>query len=159
MTEDALRIHGVPDYRAAIMHKPLPIFTKPDRSADNASCSRSNRIPYPCRFTAVDGDHVEAAGRRHPVTLQIVLGGENQFALLGRRDAGGRTAMAAIGAQAHFDEYQHVALLHDQIDFTALAAKIALDQDVAALLKITAGRVFATLAGILLCRTRTEEIR
>ncbi|GGI55339.1 hypothetical protein GCM10011430_25130 [Oxalicibacterium solurbis] len=67
--------------------------------------------------------------------------------------------MAAIGAQAHFDENQHVTLLHDQIDLAALAAKIALDQCQAALSKIIARRIFSALAGILPCRTRTKEIR
>src|SRR5690606_18474877 len=85
MTEDALRIHGVPDYRAAVVRKPLPIFTKPSSGSRARPRSRRNRIPDPVGFISVDRDHVETAGRRYPIALQIMLGGENQLSLLGRR--------------------------------------------------------------------------
>src|SRR5690606_21491432 len=113
---------------AAVVRKPLPIFTKPSSGSRARPRSRRNRIPDPVGFISVDRDHVETAGRRYPIALQIMLGGENQLSLLGRRHAGSRTAVSTIGTQTHFDENQHVSVLHDQIDLAALAAKIALDR-------------------------------
>src|SRR5437660_77720 len=76
-----------------------------DYRGEIAASGRSgfNRILQPVELRAVDRDHVEAAWRRLPVALQVNLGGEDQARLLGRRNAGRRAAMAAVGALAHFD--------------------------------------------------------
>jgi hypothetical protein len=45
--------------------------------------------------------------------------------LLGAGDAGRRTAVAGVAAQAHFDEDEHLPILADQVDLAAAAAIVA----------------------------------
>ena len=85
-------------------------------------------VAQPCEMVAIDGDHVEAAGRHTGKAQQIHLGGAHQAADLGGGDAGGGAAMFAGGTLAHFDEDEGVAVLHDQIDLAALAGEIGLDE-------------------------------
>ena len=69
---------------------------------------------------AVDGQHVEAAGRQHRKTQQVVLRGQHQAALFGRGDAGRRAAVDGRAALAHLDEDQRaVALAHPEVDLAA----------------------------------------
>lgn len=124
------------------------------RSADRLC---GNGIPDPVGFVALDCDHVEPACRRHPITLQVMLGRDNQFSLLGWRHTGSRTAMTASLAQTDFDENQHVTFAHDQIDFAALAEKIALDKHQSLTLQIGERRIFAALSGFLFGRAGTKK--
>lgn len=59
---------------------------------------------------------------------QPMPGGENQAALLGRRDAGGGTAKVGAGATAHLDKYRVRPVAADEIDLAALDAEVARQQ-------------------------------
>ena len=76
------------------------------------------------------------------MSLQVNLCGIDQSFLLGTADAGGGTAEFAIATQADFDEHQHFAILHDEIDFTGLATKIPFQQVQTLLLQIDQGLIF-----------------
>src|SRR5437879_5471487 len=90
--------------------------------------SSTNRILEPCQNITLDCHHVEPAGWRHFKTSQINLCSQDQPGLLGRRDAGCCAAVPAVGALADFNEYERTMLLHYQVDFAALAAKIPFQQ-------------------------------
>jgi len=94
---------------------------------------------------SIECHHVEPARGRLAKALQIRLGRDNQSCLLTRRDAGRSAAMAGIGALSDFNENQDFALLHDEIDFPTLAAKIALAQHQSLLLQIKQRIVFGSL--------------
>lgn len=51
-----------------------------------------------------------------------------QPCLFGMRNTGGGTTVPAAGALPHLDKDQRCIGLHDEIDFTATATVIALDQ-------------------------------
>ena len=68
-----------------------------------------------------------------------VSGGENQAPLLGGRNAGGGTAIAAAGPQPDFNECGGVAVLADQVNLAAFDAEVAVD-DAQPLLFQMAGR-------------------
>ena len=57
--------------------------------------------------------------------------------------------MTQIGALAHFDEDQGAAVLHDQVDFTALAAEIAFQQSQPVPRQVGQRGIFAGLSGLL----------
>jgi hypothetical protein len=59
------------------------------------------------------------------VTGQVMLGRQDQPALLVAINGRQGTAMATITAPAHFREHQGVAILHDQVDFALPTAEIA----------------------------------
>lgn len=58
--------------------------------------------------------------------------------------------MSQIGASAHFDKYQYLALLHHEVDLAALAEKIPLQQRKSLLQQIGQRGIFAGLAFDLL---------
>lgn len=94
-----------------------------------------------------------------------MLGGEDDAAALGRRDAGSGAAKVAATAQAHLDEDQGFPIAADEVDFAAAYTKIAFHDPLTAALKIERSRRFgfapARRGGIVgLCphaRKMTEE--
>ena len=86
----------------------------------------------PLDVVAVDGQHVEAAGRQRGKAQQVVLRRQHQAALLGRGDAGRGTAVAGAAALAHFDEDQRaVTLAHHEVDLAAARRRAACDPIIA----------------------------
>lgn len=55
--------------------------------------------------------------------------GENDAPLFGGRDAGACPAETWAAAQAHFGEHQRRSATADEINFTALAAEVAFQND------------------------------
>lgn len=133
LIEDSLVCHHVEDYRVGI-----------------GIGSAVDGILQPFQMFAVNRDHVEAAGRRHPVTLQIDLRREDQARLLAAGYAGSGATVPQIGASPHFNKYQHLVFLHDEVDLAALATKIALQQRLSLRQQMSQRGIFAGLAFDLL---------
>ncbi|MNN62746.1 hypothetical protein D3C81_1780720 [compost metagenome] len=77
------------------------------------------------------------------MALQVNLGGNDQAFLFGAPDTGGGTAKFAVAAHPDFDKYQNFPVLHDQVDFTALAAEVSFQQLQSLLLQVGQRLVFA----------------
>lgn len=60
-----------------------------------------------------------------PVTLQVALRGAYDAALFGSGHALGSAAVTIAPAETDFGEDQTVSILHDQVDFSQPALKIA----------------------------------
>ena len=114
-------------------HNPLPADTG-RRMAVAALFIVFEGAAQPHHFIWLQGHHVEAAGRFGAMPMlagqarQKKMGGMAQAALFGRTDAGGGTAVPAGAARPDFDEDQHVAITHDQIDFAHGAMQVASEQ-------------------------------
>lgn len=122
--------------------------------------SRIDCIAQPGQDAAIDRDHVEAARWRHLVTLQINLGRDDQARLLGGCHAGCGTAMPRIGAFPDLDKDERIVwtvLSHDEIDFAALAAKIALHQRESLYCQMIKRSIFANLTLNLFGGSRTHQ--
>ncbi len=133
LIDNSLVCHHVEDYRVGI-----------------GIGSAVDGILQPFQMFAINRDHVEAAGWRHPVTLQIDLRRDDQARLLAVGYAGSCATVSQIGTPAHFNEYQHLALLHDEVDLAALATKIALQQRLSLRQQINQRSIFTSLAFDLL---------
>ena len=116
-----------------------------------------DRIFQPCQRVAVNCHHVKPACGRHFEALQINVGGDDQPCLFGGRDAGRGAAVAGAGALSHLNEDQRALILHDQVDFPALAAKITLLQRQAVLLQMCQRIILTGLAANLLIGARPLE--
>ena len=108
--------------------KKLPAGMRKNRRMTELQRSGVDRVFQPVERAAVDRHDVEAAWRRFAVTLQVALRSDDQARLLGGSHAGSRAAETAIGTFPHFHENQHAAILHHQVDFSALAAEIGGDE-------------------------------
>src|SRR3954453_14185538 len=93
---------------------------------------RVERSAQPFDALAVDGYHIEAAGRNGALPRQEDLRREHETAALGGRDAGCGAAMVMRAARAHFDEHQRaIAVAHDQVDLAAARVRTARDPIIA----------------------------
>lgn len=82
----------------------------------------------PGQFPTIQQHGVEAAGNIQAVSGQVMAGGQDDPGLLGGGDAFRRVAKAGMLARPDLDEHQYGAVGHDQIDFAAPTAVIALEQ-------------------------------
>src|SRR3569623_1543613 len=128
-----------------------------DEASFISSLSCIECISQPFQGISLVVDDIESACRRRPIALQEYLRRDDETRLLGRRDAGRGAAMPLVRALAHFDETQHFSLLHDQIDFAAPAAKIALERGQALPHQVSARLVFGGLAEAALIGARAGD--
>ena len=116
-----------------------------------------DRIFQPAQRCAIDCNHIETARRWIFMALQVNLRSENQPRLLRSSDAGGGATVTIVGAFSDFDKYKYRLIMHDQIDFAALATKIALDQRQTIVPEIVKRIVFADLTVNLSGGTRSDQ--
>jgi hypothetical protein len=69
---------------------------------------------------------IETAGWNMRQGGQVMLGGADKAMLLVPVDAGGGSAEIIAAAQPHFDEYQGISILQNQVDLALAAAVILL---------------------------------
>jgi len=79
---------------------------------------------------------------------EIMPGGEPQPSALGSGNAFGRAAERAIAPQTYFDEDQHFAVTGNEIDFSAAAAIVALNDRQPARRKIACRERFGRGAAV-----------
>lgn len=112
---------------------------------------RIERGDEPVHLASFEGDDIEAARGQAPGEESLGQpgrepgGGMGQSALLVSIDAGGCSAVAQIAPGAHLDEHQHVARLHDEIDFSSGAAQVASQQAQPGRLQVGQGGILEML--------------
>ena len=80
---------------------------------------------------------------------QVELRRARQSTLLGRRDAGTGTTTGLAATQAHCDEDDFQAFLHDQVNLAKPAAIVTFQQYQPLLLQPDGGKLFCCLAPIV----------
>src|SRR5690606_33478213 len=104
------------------------------RTDDRLVASRSRRIegtfdPGDVVFVRpIHEDRVKTARAVRMATscaVQPPAGRQDDALAFARGDAFGRTCKVRVGAQAHLDEYQHVSLHADEVDFAATTTDVA----------------------------------
>lgn len=113
-------------------------------------------ITYPLDSTpfrvvrAVEKDAVEAAiAVTCLVHRKVMPCGENDAPLFGGCDAGARPAETRAAAQAHFGEHQRRSAAADEINFTALAAEVAFQNDQPVQAEVPSGQFLCPLPSVV----------
>src|SRR5574340_1139769 len=96
----------------------------------------------PLHAAIIQQHGVEAALRDMREAGEILLRGADDALLFARIDAGRRTAEIGTAAQAHLDEHQRRAVLHDQVDLAETAAIVVRDRLQALLLQVSRRALF-----------------
>ncbi len=91
--------------------------------------------------------------------LKITLGGKLEFALFAGSDAFQCTAIVTVFPVADFDENQHRAIQHDQVDLAGLAAKVACHQRQSLLQEIVAAGLFRQFADVKMRGVRHSPVQ
>ena len=89
---------------------------------------------------------IETAWRDALEAGKILLRSTDDALLFAAVDAGCRSAEIRVAPQAHLDEYQRCAILHDQIDLAEATAIILRDRFQALLLQMLGGPLFSLRA-------------
>lgn len=102
----------------------------------------------------LDGNNVESITilEARIETLNKELGGLDQLSLFGWSHRLKCCSVTCTSAATHLYKNDGVIDLHDEIDLTAFAAEVALQQAQSLRLKILAGHLFRLIADILLSR-------
>src|SRR3989338_376749 len=104
------------------------------------------RILEPLHAASIHQHGIETARRDMREAGEILLRGADDAPLLVRVDAGRRPAEIGAAPQAHIDEYQGRAVLHDQIDFAEAAAIVLRNRLQTLLLQISRRLLFGLRA-------------
>jgi len=72
----------------------------------------------------------------------------DELGLLGSSNARGRTAKTRTRALPHFNEYQRLAMSHDEIDFSLPAAEILFNEVQSLFCQVVQCEIFGLLAGL-----------